>query len=403
MCLICVFTITVSALVFPARAEDSAGKMASVYGYTLNDYMFRYGVVSTKEPGGYLEDSKNGSGAAGVIYADIIDFDNNDNPYLVIFRADASGRTVYADIFGYDELKESARHIAEIAKECSSGEYITGQFCIGWNGPNKYIIYRESESGIQRRSDFYTVIDGTAFEYVSPPAYAETAGVVSMSGGTLRPDVDVSNYNLALNDFFTKLKDTAAESVTYSDIAEQLSDHEEEKLENTLKTAAGFYSLDIGSYSTFSEYENALKHPDSDSRFYLITHLYNIGDEIYYVRFATDRSFYNYAVVRRTDETALGYQLLLVRTDSIPLSDTELKSLKEVYSRNKLVLKKAKGSIELETDPIIELNKLDVEKPLSFPKIFPSQLRIPAALISGGVCLALLVILWIYMASDDEE
>lgn len=131
--------------------------------------------------------------------------------------------------------------------------------------------------------------------------------------------------------------------------------------------------------------------------------MYDIGDEIYYVRFATDKSFYNYAVVRRTDETDTGYQLLLVRTDSIPLSDTELKSLKEVYSRNKLVLKKAKGSIELESDPVISLSKIEVDKPLSFPKLIPSSLRMPAALISGGICLALLVILWIYLASDDED
>ena len=403
MCLICVFTIAATAFIFPARAEDTAGKMASVYGYVLNDYMYSYGVVSTKEPGGYLESADDGRLPAGVIYADIIDFDNNESPYLVIFRADASGRTVYADIFGYDELKQSARHIAEIAKECSPGEYVTGQFCIGWNGAAKFIIYREYESGIQMRSDFYTIIDGTAFEYVSPPSHADTSAIVSMSGGRLRPEVDVSDYNLALNEFFTKLKDTAAGSVSYTDIAEQLSDAEEIRLERTLTAAARFYSLDIGDYSTFSDYKTALGSPDSDSRFYLITHMYDIGDEIYYVRFATDKSFYNYAVVRRTDETDTGYQLLLVRTDSIPLSDTELKSLKEVYSRNKLVLKKAKGSIELETDPVISLNKIDVEKPLSFPKLIPSSLTMPAALIGGGICLALLVILWIYLASDDED
>ena len=131
--------------------------------------------------------------------------------------------------------------------------------------------------------------------------------------------------------------------------------------------------------------------------------MYDIGEELYYVRFATDRSFYNYAIVRRTDADPDGYQLLMVRTDSIPLSDTELKSLKEVYSRNKLVQKKAKGSIQLNSEPVIQLNKLDVEKPLSLPKLIPSEFRMPVALISGGICLALLVILWIYLASDDEE
>ena len=72
---------------FPAYAEDMSGKMASVYGYTLNDYMFQYGVVSTDVPGGYPENKDSDS---GVIYADIIDFDNNESPYLVIFRADSS-------------------------------------------------------------------------------------------------------------------------------------------------------------------------------------------------------------------------------------------------------------------------------------------------------------------------
>lgn len=384
-------------IAFPAYAEDITGKMASVYGYTLNDYMFQYGVVSTDVPGGYPENKDSDS---GVIYADIIDFDNNESPYLVIFRADSSDERIYVDIFGYDELKQCALHIAEIQEEYG---YTDGQFCIGWNNGNKYIIYKELKNGAQTNTDFYTVIDGTAFKYVNPPSYAEISAVVSSKDGRVRPDVDVSEYNTALNEFFTKLKDAAAGSVTFTDIAEQLADEEENKLENTLKNAAKFYSLDIGDYSSFSEYEKALSTPDSDGRFYLITHMYDIGEELYYVRFATDRSFYNYAIVRRTDADPNGYQLLMVRTDSIPLSDTELKSLKEVYSRNKLVQKKAKGSIQLNNEPVIQLNKLDVEKPLSLPKLIPSELRMPAALISGGICLALLVILWIYLASDDEE
>ena len=178
-----------------------------------------------------------------------------------------------------------------------------------------------------------------------------------------------------------------------------------EKIETALTRAAGFTSFDIGSCATQSEYNLALTRRDTDDKFYLITNLYDLGDEMYYVRFSTDKSFYNYAVLRRTDNTDTPYQLLVSRTDSIPLSDIELVRLKEVLSRNKLVAQAARGSIETETTPFLHIDGggEPKEKPLDMPKVFDSSLRRPAALIAGSACMITLILLWIYLGRNEDE
>ena len=158
-----------------------------------------------------------------------------------------------------------------------------------------------------------------------------------------------------------------------------------------LSRAAKFTNFEIGSYSTITDYNLGLTRRDTDDKFYLITNLYDLGDEIYYARFSTDKSFYNYALLRRTDDSEEPYQLLVAKTDSIPLSDTELKRLKEVLNRNKLVAQAARGSIETESVPFLHIGSNDAKE------------RRPAALIGGGASILALIFLWIYLAMGEEE
>ncbi len=407
LCLISVFTITVSCLVLPAQAEGIVGKAASVFGYALNDKMFEFGVISTEVRGGNVNtDSYGGNYPTGVVYADIIYFDNNESPYLVIFRANGAGECVCTDIFRYDDTLQRAENIATLSKGYNTDPGVEGQFAVGENGSTKYIIYREYTNGIETNAEYYTVMNGIAYRYINSPPCAASSGVVSWNSAFFRPDVDVSSGNAHLSSFFSGLKDASAQSVTFKDISENISSAEEERLETVLTEAARFTSFDIGDYSTLSDYNLALTRRNTDDKFYLITNLYDLGDEIYYVRFSTNRSFYNYAILRRTDDEASPYQLLAARTDSIPLSDIELTRLKEVYSRNKLVAKKSRDSIETVNRSLLPLPGNDgseKEKPIKMPKLIDPSVRMPVALAAGVLCITALVVLWIYLASDDEE
>ena len=386
-----------------AFSDKMPGKAASVYSYALNDEMARYGVLSTTD---VIESIPNGSVTgiypSGVIYADIINFDNNENPYLVIFRADSALQGVCADVYRYDSESGEAVSVITLAQCYSSEPGITGEFALGFNETNRYIIYNEYLYGEKLRSDYYTVINGTAYKFVSNPDYAQEAGIIGFNSEILYPGVDLSVYNHYLDDFFSSLKNASADSVTYDDIYERLSVTEEDRIETVLASAARFNFLDIGNYATMYEYDTALKSPDADNIFYSITNLYDLGEEIYYVRFATNVSFYNYAILRRTDSIDTGYQILAVRTDSIPLSDVELEAYRNVYSHNKLLYKKAKGSI-VSSEPLIKISKPEHKKPLVLPKLFDARMRKPAGFIGGGICLALIVLFWITMVSEDDE
>ncbi|MDD6763604.1 MAG: hypothetical protein PUD92_08285 [Clostridiales bacterium] len=386
-----------------AFSDKMPGKAASVYSYALNDEMARYGVLSTTD---VIESIPNGAVTgiypSGVIYADIINFDNNENPYLVIFRADSALQGVCADVYRYDSESGEAVSVITLAQCYSSEPGITGEFALGFNETNRYIIYNEYLYGEKLRSDYYTVINGTAYKFVSNPDYAQEAGIIGFNSEILYPGVDLSVYNHYLDDFFSSLKNASADSVTYDDIYEKLSVTEEDRIETVLASAARFNFLDIGNYATMYEYDTALKSPDADNIFYSITNLYDLGEEIYYVRFATNVSFYNYAILRRTDSIDTGYQILAVRTDSIPLSDVELEAYRNVYSHNKLLYKKAKGSI-VSSEPLIKISKPEHKKPLVLPKLFDARMRKPAGFIGGGICLALIVLFWITMVSEDDE
>ncbi|MCH5211828.1 MAG: hypothetical protein J1G06_02325 [Oscillospiraceae bacterium] len=387
----------------PSGASDPAGKTASVFGYKLNDEILKYGVIKTDECGGYVElNCGAGIYPTGVIYGDIIDFDNNKSPYLVVFRTDSERGCASVDIYGYNAQKKEAELINIISKGYNLPEGVTGEIAIGYNDERRYIVYNEYTDGEKTKSDFYTIMDGTAFQYVSAPEHVSESGVLSYSNSSLHPEVDVSDYNRVLDDFFCDLKNASADSVSYADISDNVIEEEEEKIENVLRKAAKLTRFDIGEYSDIYDYNTALRTPNSDDIFYSITNLYDLGDQIYYVRFATNKSFYNYAVLRRTNSIDEDYQLLASRTDSIPLSDIELEGMKNAYTHNKLVYKKARGNILKNSSDSFDLKIFSFGKMFDMPKLINSDIRRPAALIGGGICLVMFVLLWVYMASEEE-
>ncbi|MEE1224921.1 MAG: hypothetical protein UH081_06645, partial [Clostridia bacterium] len=79
LCIIC--ALSVFLLSVPAFAESDLGKMSSMYGYVLDDYIRTYGVISDEYPHGSPD---SGFGTTGVIYGDLVRLDNNMPPYMLI-------------------------------------------------------------------------------------------------------------------------------------------------------------------------------------------------------------------------------------------------------------------------------------------------------------------------------
>lgn len=409
LCFVCAFTILLSLMMLPTWAEDQSGKKASVFAYALNDEMIKSGVITTIQGGECIAiDRAAGIYPSGVIYADMIDFDHNESPYLVIWRSDAERGCISVDIYKYDAKTREAVLAGIISKGYNIGDGISGEIAIGFNETQRYLVYNEYLGADKIKSEYFTVVNGTAFQFIDPPEYGTEAGVASFTKDMLRPEVDTTFYNHYLGEFFSGLKNASANSVTYEDIADVAVSDEIEKIEKTLSDTVGLGVLDIGGYTTLEKYNKALERTTTDDKFYSITNLYELGEQLYYVRFATNRSFYNYAILRRTPALENSYQLLCIRCDSIPLSDRELEGLKEAYTHNKLVMKKARGTIVEKSGSIFgsrdksgNTEKEQANKPFTAPKLISSDLRKPVGFIGGGVCLVLFVIFWIYIASDE--
>ncbi len=405
---LCAVTVILSCLTLSSvNADEPVGKMSAVYAYVLNDYLYTYGALSTREAGETLRaDEENGFAPRGVIHSEVINFDANENPYLVIFFADSDYSLVSCHIWKFDEETEEAKKIAALDVNYSMlSEGQVGAFVMGFNNEKRYIIYRVYENDALSYEEYYTAIDGDAFMYVNAPGTLSEIGVADFSGEYIHPNVDVSDYNANIGKFFDELKNTAADSVTYEDIAERLTDEDEEQIEAVLKNAVNFNNFDIADYATMDEYRNALTAEPTGDRFYLISEAYSLGDEIYYIRFSTDRSYYNYALLRRSPDAENGYQILKVRTDCIPLSDRELKQIKRDYDRNTLLYKKAKGSLKLLKESKYSSSgepKPTKEPVIQIDKPFSSRTRLPVICVGGGVAVALLTILWVYLYSDND-
>ncbi len=404
----CALAVTLSCLTFSAvSADEPEGRMSSVYAYVFNDYLYTYGVMETAEAGDTLRDEGDGGYAPrGVVYGDIVNFDANDNPYLVIFLAASEYNTASCHIWRYDEETEKAERIAILDVNHSIlPEGDVGVFSLGSTDNKRFITYKVYKNDEVVVENCYTAVNGVAYKYLKTPEVENESGVMDFSHTYFHSGVDISNGNKTANDFFDKLKNTAANSVSYEDISGRIAEEDEAQLEKTLKKAVNIGNFDIADYSSDEAYEKALDSEQSGGKFYLVSEAYNLGDEIYYVCFSTDRSYYNYALLRRSDEAENGYQILNVKTDCIPLSDTELKKLKADYVRNTLLYKKTKNSIKLykesETDGkkgnnIFNLPSIQIEK------ILNSKTRLPAVCIGGGVAIALLTILWVYLYSDND-
>jgi len=408
LCLLCsLILLAINASVFAEVSdritpEDQPNENRSAaYGYVLNDYINQYGVVSNEHPLGFM--GSDGNRPNGIVYADIVNFENNENPYLVLFVCDSLNSVASCHIWGYDEASEKAYRSAAINKGFDPLTDVTGTYSIGWNGDKRYIVYKELNEQTTTFTQYFTVINGDTFSYVETPAGVNEAPVMSFNAYAFSSQVNISEYNEALSLFFDKLKNAAADSVTYPDITDTLSDSELSGLEECVTNAARLGNFDILDYNTMDEYENVLSENRSTVKFYLISNVYNLDDEVYYVRFSTDCSFYNYALIRHTDSDSK-YQILKVRMDCIPLSDRELNQQKDLHLKSALLYKKAKsplGSIKptAKPDPDAIIN---VPKVIDTPKIFGDTVTRPAVYIAAILTVFLVAGLWAYIFKQDD-
>ena len=396
LCILCASSVLLLSV--PVFAQSDVGKMSSMYGYVLDDYIRTYGVISDEYPHGSPD---SGYGTTGVIYADLVNLDSNMPPYMLIYLTEAKYEVVACHVWKYDEATKKAERIAILEKDYSEFTDITGEFGLGWTDEKKYVVYREYREGNIINSNYYTAIGDDAFMYVNNPAYINEVGIVSFNCAEVTSCINDSYYNEALSQFYDKLKDSAANSITLENFADRLSTENEDKLENVASKVIGFKSFDISDYSSSEEYLEAVKSPVTNDRFYLITHIYNLGDEMYYLRFSTDRSYYNYALLRKTDMLDDGYQILKVSTDCIPLCASELDEIKEEYTKNNLLYKKSKRTLKAEKVSADATEKPKREPKIKIDKVFDRKIRIPAACIGGAIMLSLLTILWIKLYSED--
>ena len=86
------------------------------------------------------------------------------------------------------------------------------------------------------------------------------------------------------------------------------------------------------------------------------------------------------------------------------MADRELKQIKTDYDRNTLLYKKAKGSLKLlkESKYSEDEPKPEATPVIQIEKKFSSGLRLPVICIGGGIAVALLTVLWVYLYGDNE-
>lgn len=386
----------------PVLADEDDGVRSASFAYTLNSAMLNCGVISTPEYNGYTDISE--SFPSGVIYSDIVRFTDTADPCLMIVYADSVRGCISTDIYRYDKKDKTSKIITTIRKPYGISSSCVAELSLADDGEYRYIVYREYSGEETAVEEYYTVIKNNAFSRVETPDGCSHFGILSFTDSYIHPEVDVSEYNEPLSIFFSLLKDYSASSVTYKDILDDLTADERTSLSRVLSKCAEFdYPFDIGNYSSMSEYSLAVNEHDGCGVFNAITNFYALGDEIYYIRYSTDLCFYNGAILRRTDKVSDKYQILAVRNDFIPFSDSELNNLKEAYLKNRLVLEKADTGAETKSEPLIKVNKLDFEKPLSIPKKMSSSLRKPIAFIGGGVCLGLFILLWVIFTKNNDN
>lgn len=418
LCCFCAAFVALNSFIFfgSTSADTSTGKMSSVYAYILNDYIETYGVLSTDDSGAVI--SGNGSeNPCGVIYGDLVSFDKSEYPYLVLFVADGDYGAAACHIWRYSPETEKAERTAVIAKRYSdipiSGN---GEMSIANDSKKGYITYSVYDNGKQVSSEFYTVADDEAVMYINNPTNVTSSGIAYFNGEAFNSAVDISGYNKSLDKFFSRLKDSAAQSVTHENILTRVDADGMTDINRVLLHASLFTNFDIRDYASADDYDAALKETDGDGVFMQASALYDLGDGIYYAVFDTKRSRYNYALIRKSDTAEHGYQILKARTDCIPLADKELEQIKLdcmssplIYdmSLEKLTLSKKSDediTVKVGASPTVTLAASKRKKPLAqgLPTL-PSMdaMRLPAACIGGGFAIALLSALWVYLYSEN--
>ena len=428
-CAAVIFMSTISFGLIPfVKADEPVGKMSSVYGYILNDYIMKYGVMSTDKNGAIFDSTGNTITPSGVVYGDILNFDNNNCPYLVIFVADSEYKSAECHLWLYNDETQKARKVAVIEKSYSDiPKDMIGEFNIAWKNEKRYITFNTYQNNVEQQKEVYTVINGEAYMYINNPADITEVGIMDYNAYYFHPGIDVSDYNKQLDVFFTKLKDTAAKSVTYENIATKLSAEDKTQINRVLIKSALYCDFDIKNYTSLDEYNEGLTITTSSDKFTQLSAIYSLGDDIYYAKFDTNRTKYNYALLRKTDALDDGYQILKVRTDCIPLADIELKQARYEYSQNPLIMAKSKTTMELNEDKTavtptstnvtvkvgdnepITVTKApeptpdikETDKKISIKKILDDKVKLPIACTGGGIAIALLTFLWVYMYEDE--
>lgn len=431
LCSFCAVAIFMSCaslgILAPVNADEPVGKMSAIYGYVLNDYIETFGVLSTDKDGFISNSKKEYPSPCGVVYGDILNFDNNSNPYLVIFVANSEYKTASCHIWLYNDELEKAQRLAIIEKPYDKvAKNRAGEFNIGWNDDKRFITYATYEDGILKAKEVYTAISGEIFMYINNPSDISESGVMDFNESYFHSGIDISDYNKSLDVFFSKLKDSAAQSVNYENIAYALGTEDKMSLNRTLIKAAAYQDFDISRYSDMEEYQEALNITTSAAKFTQLSAFYSLSDELYYAKFDTNISNYNYALLRRCDLADNGYQILKVRTDCIPLSDIELKELRLSYMNNPLLLEKASTKLKLKelsdttpepSDITVKVaddepvtitvtpapTKAPADKPIKLVKIFGDGVKLPIACAAGIISAGLIVFLWVYMLYDSDK
>lgn len=389
---LCACVIAMTLMLPVANAKDIA--YSGAFARTLNAAMLNCGIIRTDKPNGFIDISN--TAPTGVIYADTVTFENGEKPCLIVVYSDGVNGSIAVDIYRYDG--DVAELVTTIRKPYDIENGHIGEVALAEGGDYRYIVYNEYNGDTKVCEEYYTVISNYAFSRVSPPEEKTLFGIASFTDTYIHPEVDVSNYNHYLTKVFSEFKDGAAKSVTYNDILYSITEEEHNRLSRVLSRTAEFTDqFDIGEYSQMSEYSLAVNKHEGNGKFNAITNVYDLGDELYYIRYSTDLCFYNGTIVRRTDKVTDNYQILNVQNDCIPFMDNELKNLKTAYMKNRLVLEKSQGSMELKNKPIIEVNRLNFDKHIDMPQMVSPNLRKPLALIGGGVILGLFILLWVYL------
>ena len=190
LCIICalsVFLLNVTVL-----AETDNGKMSSMYGYVLDDYIRTYGVISDEYPDGSPD---SGFGTTGVVYGDLVQLDNNMPPYLIIYLTEGKYSVAACHIWKYDEELHQAQRIAILEKDYSHMTETVGEFSLGWTDEKRYVVYKEYKDNQLINSEYYTAVGDDAFRYVNNPAYINESGIMSFDSMHFCSEINDSYYN----------------------------------------------------------------------------------------------------------------------------------------------------------------------------------------------------------------